>query len=60
MDGFRTFEFGDNSTALYELAVLVDPLTETAQKWASILEWAASMPDMFIEVHLNPANHGEV
>jgi UDP-glucose:glycoprotein glucosyltransferase len=32
------FEFGNNSTALYHIAVLLDPLSETAQKWSSILE----------------------
>lgn len=35
---FSKFEFGDNSTALYHLAVVVDPLSETAQKWSGILK----------------------
>jgi len=35
---FRVFEFGDNSTALYHVAVIMDPLSETAQRWSSLLE----------------------
>ena len=35
---FRRFEFGNNLTALYRIAVLLDPLSGTAQKWSSILE----------------------
>jgi UDP-glucose:glycoprotein glucosyltransferase len=33
-----SFKFGDNSTALYHVAVVLDPLSEMAQKWSSILE----------------------
>ena len=32
------FEIGDNSTALYNVAVVMDPLSETAQKWSSLLQ----------------------
>jgi hypothetical protein len=34
----RSFEVGDNSTALYHVAVILDPLSETAQRWSSLLE----------------------
>ena len=34
----RKFEFGDNSTAIFHIGVLLDPLSETAQKWAPLLE----------------------
>ncbi|KAL1746758.1 glycosyltransferase family 24 protein [Schizophyllum fasciatum] len=50
-----SFEFGDNSTALYQLAVVVDPLSEAAQKWAPLLAWLANVPDIYIQVYLNPA-----
>lgn len=33
----RMFELGDNSTALYNVGVIIDPLSETAQKWSSLL-----------------------
>ena len=39
----RSFEFGDNSTALYQLAVIVDPLSEAAQKWAPLLAVRAKL-----------------
>jgi len=39
LEGLHTaFKIGDNSTALYHIAVLLDPLSETGQKWSSILK----------------------
>jgi hypothetical protein len=35
---YSAISFGDNSTAIWEIAALVDPLTEVGQKWASVLE----------------------
>ncbi|KIM46645.1 glycosyltransferase family 24 protein [Hebeloma cylindrosporum] len=57
---YTTFEFGDNSTALYHVAVLIDPLSATAQKWSGILKWLSNLPDIFIEIHLNPGRYTEV
>lgn len=34
----RKFEYGDSSTALFHFGVLLDPLSEAAQKWTSLLE----------------------
>lgn len=34
----RRSEFGDNSTALYHFGILLDPISEAAQKWSSLLE----------------------
>ena len=33
-----SFQLGNNSTALYHIAVLVDPLSENGQKWSSIVQ----------------------
>ena len=33
----RSMEFGNNETAIYHVAVILDPLTSIAQKWSSIL-----------------------
>ena len=33
-----SFTIGDNSTALYHFGVIVDPLSESAQKWTSLFE----------------------
>ncbi|KAF9478976.1 hypothetical protein BDN70DRAFT_807681 [Pholiota conissans] len=57
---YTKFEFGDNSTAAFHLAVLVDPLSETAQKWSGILKWLSNIPDTFIEIHLNPGRYQEI
>ncbi|KAI3613174.1 glycoprotein glucosyltransferase [Moniliophthora roreri] len=57
---YSCFEFGDNTTALYQIGVLLDPLSETAQKWSSLLDWLSNVPNVYIEVHLNPAQYTEV
>ncbi|KAL0579014.1 killer toxin resistant protein [Marasmius crinis-equi] len=57
---YTCFDFGDNTTAIYQIAVLLDPLSETAQRWSSLLEWISHIPDVAIEVHLNPAKYTEV
>ncbi|KAG8741941.1 hypothetical protein FRC10_002252 [Ceratobasidium sp. 414] len=33
-----TFEIGDNSTAVFHIGLLLDPLSEHAQKWSGIVE----------------------
>lgn len=35
---FSSFQFGRRDSSVYEIAVLVDPLSETAQKWSSLIE----------------------
>ncbi|OSD04995.1 glycosyltransferase family 24 protein [Trametes coccinea BRFM310] len=57
---YTAFTLGDNTTALYHIGALVDPLSESAQKWTSLLEWLAEMPGVFIEVHINPARSTEL
>ena len=71
------FEFGDNTTALYQVGVLLDPLSETAQKWSPLMEvsnrltqhmelflmsiqWLRTLPDVFVDLHINPAQYTEV
>ncbi|KAJ3833052.1 UDP-glucose:glycoprotein glucosyltransferase-domain-containing protein [Lentinula raphanica] len=57
---YTLFEVGDNSTALYHIAVIVDPLSETAQKWSSLLQWIAHIPDTYLEIRLNPTRYSDV
>ncbi|KAJ7185207.1 UDP-glucose:glycoprotein glucosyltransferase-domain-containing protein [Mycena filopes] len=59
-DQYSSFKYGDNSTALYEIAVIIDPLSEMAQKWSSLLEWLSHIPDIYIKVYTNPAPHEEI
>ncbi|KAF7307809.1 hypothetical protein MKEN_01141000 [Mycena kentingensis (nom. inval.)] len=61
LDGeYSSFAYGDNSTALYQIAVLLDPLSEYGQKWSSLLEWVTHIPDIYIKVYTNPAQHQEI
>ncbi|KAL0959808.1 hypothetical protein HGRIS_011489 [Hohenbuehelia grisea] len=59
-DHLTRFTFGDNSTALYQFGILLDPLSETTQKWSTLINWLANIPDIYIEVHMNPTRHKEV
>ncbi|GAA5977891.1 hypothetical protein JCM11641_006101, partial [Rhodosporidiobolus odoratus] len=43
--------------ALYEVAVIVDPATELAQRWAPILETLSHLVFVHIRLYLNPAFH---
>ncbi|KAF5330129.1 hypothetical protein D9611_010543 [Ephemerocybe angulata] len=51
---YTVFEYGNNRTALYHIAVIVDPLSDSGQKWSSMLKWLSNIPDVFIKVYLNP------
>ncbi|KAE9396725.1 glycosyltransferase family 24 protein [Gymnopus androsaceus JB14] len=57
---YTMFEIGDNTTALYQIGVILSPLSETAQRWSSLLQWLSHMPDTYIEVRLNPTPYTEV
>lgn len=35
---YSRYTFGDNSTAVYHVGVLIDPLSDTAQKLLSLVE----------------------
>ncbi|RXW17921.1 hypothetical protein EST38_g7933 [Candolleomyces aberdarensis] len=57
---YSSFEYGDNTTALYHVAVIVDPLSESGQKWSSLLKWLSNIPDIFIKVYLNPGPYTDL
>ncbi|KAF5386468.1 hypothetical protein D9757_005906 [Collybiopsis confluens] len=57
---YTAFKVGDNSSALYQISVIVDPLSETAQKWSSLLQWLSHFPGTYIEVRFNPTQYAEV
>ncbi|CAG8523322.1 6133_t:CDS:10, partial [Paraglomus occultum] len=52
--GLSRFHTGDIETAIYQFEVLLDPLSEIAQKWSAILEVLSHIEGVFIEVRLNP------
>ncbi|CDH57110.1 udp-glucose:glycoprotein glucosyltransferase [Lichtheimia corymbifera JMRC:FSU:9682] len=45
---------GDRAGAFVQLGVILDPVSETAQKWSSIIETLAGMDGIYAEVYLNP------
>ncbi|KAK0480614.1 UDP-glucose:glycoprotein glucosyltransferase-domain-containing protein [Armillaria novae-zelandiae] len=57
---YTGFEYGDNTTALYQISAIIDPVGEIAQRWSSILQWISTFPDTYIEIHLNPGPHSEI
>ncbi|KAK0452361.1 UDP-glucose:glycoprotein glucosyltransferase-domain-containing protein [Armillaria borealis] len=57
---YTGFEYGDNTTALYQISSIIDPVGEMAQRWSSILQWISTFPDTYIEIHLNPGPHSEI
>ncbi|KAG2134823.1 glycosyltransferase family 24 protein [Suillus clintonianus] len=55
------FEFGDRENPLTHLVLLLDPLSEGAQKWITILEKHEELfPEVYFELYLNPALHSEI
>ncbi|KAF8954770.1 hypothetical protein BDZ97DRAFT_1908037 [Flammula alnicola] len=52
----RTYQLLESEYTPLSRALLVDPLSETAQKWSV----AISLPDIFIEIHLNPGRYTDV
>ncbi|KAI0090064.1 glycosyltransferase family 24 protein [Irpex rosettiformis] len=57
---FTKFEYGDNSTAPFHFGVILDPLSEAAQKWSALLEWLIQSPGVFVEIHINPPKYNEL
>ncbi|GBC31348.2 uncharacterized protein OCT59_016320 [Rhizophagus irregularis] len=45
---------GDIEAAIYKISVLIDPLSETAQKWSTILEILSQIDGVAIELYFNP------
>ncbi|KAH7098875.1 UDP-glucose:glycoprotein glucosyltransferase-domain-containing protein [Auriculariales sp. MPI-PUGE-AT-0066] len=49
-----SFKIGDSTKAIFNFAMIVDPISETAQKRVDLLEWLASTPYAHVEVYMNP------
>ena len=54
------FTFGDNSTALFNFGVVLDPLSESAQKWSSLLLWLINIPGVSVDLRIHPNMYNEV
>ncbi|KZT07030.1 glycosyltransferase family 24 protein [Laetiporus sulphureus 93-53] len=57
---YTVFTLGDNTTSLFNFGIFVDPLSEAAQKWSSLIEWLMTIPGVSVEVHINPARYREL
>ncbi|EKM75357.1 hypothetical protein AGABI1DRAFT_46617 [Agaricus bisporus var. burnettii JB137-S8] len=57
---YTAIKIGNNETALYHVAVVMDPLSLLAQKWSSLLQWLSTVPDVFVEIHMNPGRYTEM
>jgi len=47
---------GDNSTAILQVVVALDPATELAQRWVPILKALSELGGLYMRVFLNPKN----
>jgi len=54
------FVFGDRSTAIFNFGVILDPLSESAQKWSSLLLWLLNVPGVSVDLRIHPKSYGEV
>ncbi|KAF9225915.1 hypothetical protein BS17DRAFT_777873 [Gyrodon lividus] len=58
---YTKLQFGDPSRVQSHIALLLDPLSETAQKWSTILARSLEFfPEVYIELYINPAQHSEI
>ncbi|KAI0696066.1 glycosyltransferase family 24 protein [Cytidiella melzeri] len=57
---YTKFVYGDNSTAPFQFGILLDPLSEAAQKWSALLQWLISSPGVFVELHINPPRYKDL
>ncbi|KAI0948225.1 hypothetical protein AcW1_009797 [Taiwanofungus camphoratus] len=61
LDGkYTAFMLGDKSASIYHFGILVDPLSEAAQRWSGLLEWLLDIPHVFVELRINPARYREL
>ncbi|TFK48915.1 glycosyltransferase family 24 protein [Heliocybe sulcata] len=61
MEGnFTRFEVGELGSALHQFGVILDPLSEAAQKWSSLFEWLSNAGNVYFEIYLHPAGYREI
>ena len=45
---------GDNSTAIIQVVVALDPATEVAQRWVPVIKALSELDGVFTQIYLNP------
>ncbi|WVQ98589.1 hypothetical protein IAU59_005718 [Kwoniella sp. CBS 9459] len=53
-DGLMSFTIGDPETAILEVAAVMDPISEQAQRWSTLLQTLAEMENVAVSVYLEP------
>ncbi|OXG53132.1 UDP-glucose:glycoprotein glucosyltransferase [Cryptococcus neoformans] len=53
-DGSTSFKLGDEDMSLLKVAVVVNPLSEQAQKWSPLIQTLSEMDHVFVSVYLEP------
>lgn len=52
---YTAFTIGDEANAYAVIGVAIDPTSEKAQKWSSLLQVLSQLDGVYIQVHLNPS-----
>ncbi|WVF72342.1 hypothetical protein IAT40_007156 [Kwoniella sp. CBS 6097] len=53
-DGLLSFTIGDLETAILEVAAVLDPISEQAQRWSTLLQTLSEMENVAVSVYLEP------
>ncbi|KAG9290801.1 hypothetical protein G9A89_011764 [Geosiphon pyriformis] len=51
---YSRIEIGDIDSALYQIGAIIDPVSEVAQKWSTILQTLSKIEGVHIYVSMNP------
>lgn len=54
------FTLGNNSMTIFNFGVILDPLSESAQKWSSLLLWLLTVPGVSVDLRIHPTMYKEV
>jgi len=51
---YRSFHAGDLDTAIVRVAAVIDPISEEAQVWSTLLKTASDMDNVSVSIYLEP------
>jgi UDP-glucose:glycoprotein glucosyltransferase len=51
---YRSFHVGDLDSAIVRVAAVIDPISEEAQVWSTLLKTASEMDNVSVSVYLEP------
>ncbi|PLW36296.1 hypothetical protein PCASD_15942, partial [Puccinia coronata f. sp. avenae] len=52
---YSSYQHGDQSKALFEFSVILNPASEAAQRWSALLETLSHRSDVAIKIWFNPS-----